>query len=109
MHTRLALLATLSLLSLTLGVGSSLAQTRIGGERPTCVQVSSNARFDGVGFGHWVSVNNTCDHTVECDISTNVAPSPTHVTLTRGQRQDVNTFLSSPAREFTATVSCPER
>lgn len=109
MRTRLAFFATLCVLSLTLGVGSSLAQARIAGERPTCVQASQNARFDGVAYSHWVSVNNTCDHTVECDISTNVAPSPTHVSLTRGQRQDVNTFLSSPAREFTATVTCPER
>ncbi len=108
MRTRLAVLATLSTLSLALGVSGSLAQTRIAGERPTCVQASSNARFDGVGFGHWVTVTNTCDRAVECDISTNVAPSPVHVTVQRGQHQDVNTFLSSPAREFTPTVICPE-
>lgn len=90
---------------LALGASTS-AQTRVGGEREPCVQASANARFDGVGYGHWVSVNNTCDHPVICEISTNVAPAAVTVSVPRGERREVNTFLSSPAREFTPTVSC---
>jgi hypothetical protein len=68
--------------------------------------VTTSARFDGVGYGHWVSVDNGCDTAIECEVSTDVAPTTVQVSLARGQHRDVNTFLSSPAREFAATVTC---
>lgn len=107
MRTRLAVLVALSLVTLVLGASErSRAQSRIAGEREDCVHASSTARFDGSGYTHWVTVDNTCSHPVTCTVSTDVAPTPVTVTLARGQHQDVRTFLSSPAREFTPTVSC---
>ncbi len=91
-----------------LGVSSSQAQTRAAGSRPQCVQVSSEARFDGVGFQHWVTVNNTCTGPVDCTISTDVAPSPVSMHLAARERREISTFLSSPARAFAPTVECTE-
>ena len=106
MRARLLASALASVVLLLVGLSSSRAQTRVAGERPPCVRVSANARFDGVGYGHWVSVENGCDTALECEVSTDVAPTNVHLTLARGQRREVNTFLSSPAREFAATVTC---
>lgn len=106
MGVRLIVSTLASVVVLLVGLSSSRAQTRVAGERPPCVRVSTNARFDGVGYGHWVSLDNGCDTAVECDVSTDVAPTNVHVSLARGQHRDVNTFLSSPAREFAATVTC---
>ena len=91
-----------------LGASSSHAQARAGGSRPQCVQVSSEARFDGVGYQHWVTVNNTCTGPVDCTISTDVAPSPVSMHLAARERREISTFLSSPARAFAPTVECTE-
>ena len=106
MRARLTASTLASVAVLLVGLSSSRAQTRVAGERPPCVRVSTNARFDGVGYGHWVSVENGCESAVECDVSTDVAPANVHLALARGERREVNTFLSSPAREFAATVTC---
>jgi hypothetical protein len=105
----LLLAALFAALTLFRGLTSTSAQTTVGGERPPCVRVTANARFDGVGYGHWVSVENGCTTAVECDVSTDVAPTTIHVSLTPSQRREVNTFLSSPSRQFAATVSCQTR
>lgn len=96
-------------LALGWGAAGSLAQTRVAGERPPCVSASASARFDGVGYGHWVSVQNRCGGAVRCQVSTDVAPSPVSLALEAGQSRDLNTFLGSPASAFTATVTCTER
>jgi len=98
----------LGLLAGSLGASLSQAQPRAAGSRPQCVQVSSEARFDGVGFQHWVTVNNTCTGPVDCTISTDVAPSPVSMHLAARERREISTFLSSPARAFTPTVECTE-
>ena len=76
------------------------------GTRPECARVSHNARFDGSGYSHIVSVNNTCDYTLTCTVTTSANPRPMTMLITAGQSASVNTFLSSPASEFTPTVSC---
>lgn len=99
-----------SLLALVLGLATARtdAQARAGGSRPQCVQVSSEARFDGVGYQHWVTVNNTCTGPVDCTITTDVAPSPVSMHLAARERREISTFLSSPSRAFSPTVDCTE-
>jgi hypothetical protein len=79
------------------------------GERPRCVEVTWQARFDGSGHSHWVTVRNGCTRPVACTVRTDVAPSPIQVPLQPGQSREVRTFLSSPAAVFTPQVDCSER
>lgn len=100
-----SLLVSLALVALA----TAHAEDAIAGERPRCVSVSAQPRFDGSGYSHWVSVEDACSYAVRCEISTDVAPSPVSLELRAGERRDVNTFLSSPASAFTATVRCERR
>jgi hypothetical protein len=43
---------------------------------------------------------------LECDVSTNVAPTPVRVVLAPRQHVEVLTFRGSPAREFTPQADC---
>ncbi|GAB4213409.1 MAG: hypothetical protein OHK0013_37260 [Sandaracinaceae bacterium] len=79
------------------------------GERPRCVEVTWQARFDGSGHSHWVTVRNGCERAMSCTVRTDVAPSPIQVALAPGQSREVRTFLSSPATAFTPVVDCRER
>ncbi|MCS6856363.1 MAG: hypothetical protein NZM37_01500 [Sandaracinaceae bacterium] len=89
-------------------LGHAAAQVKVQGKRPDCVSVQASARFDGVGFSHWVILQNTCPWPVECQVSTNVAPSPTLARLAAGERKEINTFLSSPPSTFEAKVDCSQ-
>jgi len=73
---------------------------------PACIEVSSEARYRGVGYDHIVRIDNHCDTTAVCDVSTNVNPEPIHVTVPSKQAAEVLTFRGSPAREFTASTQC---
>jgi hypothetical protein len=79
------------------------------GERPRCVEVTWQARFDGSGHSHWVTVRNGCERAMACTVRTDVAPSPIQVAVPPGQSREVRTFLSSPATAFTPQVDCRER
>lgn len=92
----------------TLVDSTGSAQERAAGNRPACVEVGHQARFDGVGYQHWVAVHNTCARPVECAISTDVAPTPVTVRLSPRERREVSTFLSSPASVFRPRVDCTE-
>jgi hypothetical protein len=74
--------------------------------KPACVQVRAEARPKAVGYDHWVFINNQCDSTAACDISTNISPATLTVTVQAGQVSEVLTFRGSPARTFTPYVTC---
>ena len=98
-------LAVLSSALVLFGTSLALANGEAG-TRPDCAQVSHNARFDGSGYSHIVSVRNTCTYTITCSVTTNANPTATTMLVTAGQSSSVNTFLSSPASDFTPTVNC---
>ncbi len=98
-------LATLAFATTLLAVALASADGEAG-TRPACAQASHNARFDGSGYSHIVSVTNTCDYALTCTVTTNANPRPATMRISAGQSGSVNTFLSSPAREFTPTVNC---
>lgn len=100
-HSLAVLLSSLCLLGPSLALANGEA-----GTRPDCAHVSHNARFDGSGYSHIVSVRNTCDYTITCSITTNANPTASTLLITAGQSSSVNTFLSSPASDFTPTVNC---
>jgi len=96
-------------------VGLGVALTAIAGERPAeatpdtaakCIRATPEARYRGLGYNHIVHVANACASDAECDVSTDVNPQPTHVTVPAKSEVEVNTFLGSPARVFVPKVEC---
>src|SRR5690606_6970755 len=73
---------------------------------PACIAVTTEARYGAVGYDHIVSLHNGCDRKAACVVTTDVNPIAITVELAPGAREDVVTFRGSPARVFTAKVSC---
>ncbi len=76
------------------------------GQRPACVSVTWTVRYGSESYNHWVTISNGCDALVRCTVRTNVNPAEASVELAPAQSRELNTFLGSPAREFTPTVNC---
>jgi hypothetical protein len=74
-----------------------------------CVAYQTEASFASVGYDHLVHLTNNCDKAAACTVSTNVNPEPASVALAPGEKQTIVTWRGSPAREFTADVSCQAR
>ncbi len=71
-----------------------------------CIRATPEARYRGLGYNHIVHVANVCKVPAECDVSTDVNPQPTHVTVAGRDKVEVTTFLGSPARVFVPKVVC---
>ncbi len=70
-----------------------------------CVLHTTEARYI-MGYNHLVHIDNTCEKSVECLVSTDVNPEPQKVQLEAKSKKTVVTFKGSPARTFRATVDC---
>lgn len=71
-----------------------------------CIDYRAEARYSGVGYDHLVHISNQCDRAATCDVSTNVNPDKVRVVVASKASETVLTWRGSPAREFTAAVSC---
>ena len=74
-----------------------------------CVKWKQESRFVGFAYDHLVHLTNGCDHPVRCDVSSDVNPEPTSVTLKKGEKKSVLTFRGSPSRKFKAKVACAKQ
>jgi len=72
----------------------------------TCIEVGGASFLGGTGWNHVVYLTNRCSADVLCDVSTNVAPEPKHVTLSSNVTTAVPTSTNSPDRVFVPVVSC---
>src|SRR5689334_20134332 len=45
---------------------------------PTCAEVTAGVRNYGYGYQHYVTLTNHCDRPVQCEVWTNVDPTPHH-------------------------------
>jgi hypothetical protein len=72
----------------------------------TCVRVSAEARYRGLGYEHVVHLENGCDKDVVCLVATDVNPEQQTVSVPPGVAADVITFIGSPSREFVPHVTC---
>jgi hypothetical protein len=80
-----------------------------GGMPPAeqCARVNAVPRYEGFGYVHSVEVVNGCKKAVECEVWTDVDPTPRHkLTVEPGQTGSVTTRRGSPAREFKADKVC---
>ena len=71
-----------------------------------CVKVSSEARYSAYAYDHIVTLDNTCDTAMRCEVSSDVNPTPASVDLAKGETKSVLTYRGSPASEFKAQVVC---
>ncbi len=95
-----------ALIAVSLALQAVASGVHAAGKTPDCVKWRAYAAYSGYGYKHIVNISNQCDKTAACDVSTSVNPDKQSVNLAPGASQDVITFVSSPAREFTATVNC---
>jgi hypothetical protein len=72
----------------------------------SCVDTWAEARFDGGGYDHWITVSNECGVPIHCSVWTDVNPNPQVVPIEPGEAVAVLTFRASPARVFTPQVVC---
>jgi len=72
-----------------------------------CASVTASARFKGYGYTHVVTLSNSCQRAVSCEVWTDADPTP-HVTLQAkpGQSAEVITRNGSPASEVRAEKLC---
>lgn len=91
-------------LALALVATSAIANPPDTGAK--CIKVRPEARYGALGYNHIVHVGDTCATAAECDVSTDVNPQPTHVSVAAQSEVEVNTFLGSPARVFVPKVVC---
>ena len=71
-----------------------------------CIGVSAQAVYRNYGYDHIVYLTNRCDGDAVCDVSTDVNPEPSHVSVPVNSSIEVLTFRGSPARAFTPKVAC---
>lgn len=73
---------------------------------PACVRSRGEARARVIGYDHIVIIENGCDKSVSCVISTDVAPDPITVTVEAKKTVELATFRGSPATVFKPKVEC---
>ena len=74
-----------------------------------CVSWTKEARYEGLGYNHYVYLSSACKVAMTCSVTTDVNPEPTIATVKPGGKATVLTFRGSPASEFTANVTCTKK
>jgi hypothetical protein len=77
-----------------------------GSVLPACMSVATEARYVPYGYNHVVILRNGCTKAATCSVATDVNPQAVSVEVAASSRVEVLTFTASPARTFTARVSC---
>ena len=64
-------------------------------------------RAEAYGYKHVVTLRNGCDKPIECDVWTDVDPSPRHhLRAAPGETVEVVTRVGSPASQVSADKEC---
>lgn len=96
--------AALFVLAMT---GPALGQGKDGDDIKNCYSVRGEARYGAIAYKHVVIVTNRCKVTLQCEVWTDVDPSPKH-SLTVGPNSSGEVIVrnNSPARSFKAFGQC---
>jgi len=97
-----------ALLALALGL-PALAQEEGPNDIRDCYAISGETRYGAIAFKHIVVVTNRCDLTLQCEVWTDVDPSPRQ-SLTVGPKSsgEVIVRANSPSRAFKAFGECKQ-
>ena len=107
-NNRLFLSLVLSLLVLAIS-GHATAGPTPTANKAGCVTWTKEARYEGLGYNHYVHFESGCKEVMVCQVTTNANPDPTTATVNPGGKATVLTFRGSPASEFTARVTCAKK
>lgn len=95
-----------AVLALTLGL-PALAQEDGADDIRNCYAISGETRYGALAFKHIVVVSNRCDITLQCEVWTDVDPSPRHsLTVGPNASGEVLVRANSPSRAFKAFGEC---
>jgi hypothetical protein len=72
-----------------------------------CYSVRGEARYGALAYKHVVIVTNRCELTLQCEVWTDVDPTPRH-SVSVGPKSEAEVIVRavSPARAFTAYGEC---
>ncbi|HKP64047.1 MAG TPA: hypothetical protein VJV78_45240 [Polyangiales bacterium] len=94
-------------LALLLGLAESVMADPPPSAAPvSCVDVSQDAPYAGLGYDHIVKLTNNCKKPVSCSVKTDVNPKAQQVNLAVGEKKSIVTWRGSPAYAFTPDVTC---
>ncbi|MFI5299045.1 MAG: hypothetical protein ACHREM_13190 [Polyangiales bacterium] len=104
-------LAGVLLVAFAVVAGSASATPSSAGDaaphgKPKCIDVKTWVKYDYPGWDQMVTLTSTCPSEARCEVTTSTNPEPTSVDVPAGESVDVRTWMSSPSKEFTATVDC---
>jgi hypothetical protein len=72
-----------------------------------CTQITPSVISEAFGYKHVVTLRNSCDKPVECQVWTDVDPTPRQVVRAeKGESVEIITRIGSPATEFKAFKEC---
>jgi hypothetical protein len=75
-----------------------------------CYNVHGEAWYGALAYKHIVIVTNRCDITLQCEVWTDVDPTPRHsVTVGPNAEEQVLIRSNSPARAFKAFGECQKK
>lgn len=85
----------------------ALGQEEGGDEIKDCYNVHGEARYGALAYKHIVIVTNRCDMSLQCEVWTDVDPSP-RLSVSVGPKGTTETVVrnNSPARAFKAFGEC---
>ena len=85
----------------------ALGQKEDGENIKNCYSVHGEARYGALAYKHIVIVTNRCDFTLQCQVWTDVDPSP-KLSVSVGPKGTSETIVrnNSPARSFKAFGEC---
>jgi hypothetical protein len=72
-----------------------------------CTDVRASVISEAFGYKHVVTLRNGCDKAVECQLWTDVDPTPRHtLRADKGEIAEIITRIGSPASDFKAFKEC---
>ncbi len=89
--------------------GLATAQPTPAANKAGCITWTTETRYEGLGYNHYVHFESACKEAMVCQVTTNANPDPTTATIAPGGKATVLTFRGSPASEFTARVTCAKK
>lgn len=106
MRTTAALAIGIATLTGAPGHPAAEAEPLAAARGADCVTYEASAVYRGLGYQHQVVLTNGCERDATCMVSTDVNPQAQQAIVKKGESETVVTFQGSPARTFTANVSC---